>query len=108
MPADLRVQVAGRLPEPVEIAAYYVVCEALANSAKHANATAVAVEVTAAESALWVSVRDDGHGGADFGRGSGLTGLKDRIEALGGQIVLHSPPGEGTSLQVHIPLGHGS
>jgi signal transduction histidine kinase len=108
MPTDLRVQVADRLPEPVEIAAYYVVCEALANSAKHANASAVEVEVTAAESVLRVSVRDDGHGGANFGRGSGLTGLKDRIEALGGLIVLHSPPGKGTSLQVHIPLGHGS
>ena len=105
VPVDLHVQVPGRLPGPVEIAAYYVVCEALANTAKHAHATAakVEVEVAAGECMLRVRVRDDGRGGADFGRGSGLVGLKDRLDALGGRIALHSPPGAGTTLEVHIP-----
>jgi signal transduction histidine kinase len=94
----------GRLPEPVEIGAYYVVSEALANAAKHASATAVAVEVEASGVVLHVRVRDDGVGGADFVRGSGLVGLKDRAEALGGRIDLQSEPGHGTSLSVVLPL----
>ena len=104
VPVDLRVQVAGRLPGPVEPAAYYVVSEALTNTARHAGATTVHVEVTADETVLRVSVRDNGHGGADAGHGSGLTGLKDRVEALGGRLTLHSPPDEGTTLEVFIPL----
>jgi signal transduction histidine kinase len=108
IPVNLHVQVAGRLPDPVEIAAYYVVCEALTNAAKHAGATAAEVEMTAADGMLQVSVRDDGRGGAAFGRSSGLTGLKDRVEALGGRITLTSPLGAGTTLQVRIPLGAGS
>jgi signal transduction histidine kinase len=107
VPADLRVQVADRLPGPVEIAAYYVVSEALTNAARHACATAVQVEVTAGETMLRVSIRDDGCGGADIGRGSGLTGLQDRVEALSGRITLHSPSGAGTALEVHIPLKQG-
>jgi signal transduction histidine kinase len=107
VPVDLDVQVAGRLPDPVQTAAYYVVCEALANTAKHANASAVRVEVTAGEGVLRVRVCDDGRGGAAFGRGSGLVGLKDRVEALGGRITLDSPPGAGTALEVHIPLRNG-
>ena len=95
---------AGRLPEPVEIAAYYAVSEALTNTAKHAHATAAEVEVAAGEGVLHVDVRDDGRGGADFGRGSGLVGLKDRVEALGGRLSLHSPPGAGTTLQITLPL----
>ncbi len=104
VPVDLRVEVAGRLPGPVEIAVYYVACEALANVAKHAGATAATVEAVADEGALRVRIRDDGRGGAAFGRGSGLVGLRDRVEALNGRITLHSPPGAGTVLEVHIPV----
>jgi signal transduction histidine kinase len=106
LPVDLCVQVASRLPGPVEIAAYYVVSEALTNTARHARATAAAVSAVAVAGVLRVSVRDDGQGGAALDRGSGLTGLKDRVEALGGQITLHSPPGAGTALEVRIPLKH--
>jgi len=107
VPVDLHVQVPDRLPDPVEIAAYYVVSEALTNAAKHSGAAAAEVEVEeiAGEDVLRVRVRDDGRGGAELGRGSGLLGLKDRVEALGGRIWLHSPPGSGTTLEVHIPLG---
>jgi signal transduction histidine kinase len=104
VPVDLRVQVAGRLPSPAETAAYYVVSEALTNTARHSGATSAHVEVTADETVLRASVHDNGHGGADAGRGSGLTGLKDRVEALGGRLKLHSPLGEGTTLEVLIPL----
>ena len=104
VPVDLRVQVAGRLPDPVEIAAYYVVSEALTNTARHASAAAVCVDVAVGDTMLRISVRDDGRGGADVAGGSGLTGLQDRVEALSGRITLHSPPGEGTALEVHIPL----
>jgi signal transduction histidine kinase len=104
VPVSLDVQVKGRLPEPVEVAAYYAVAEALTNIAKYADASAAEVEATADESVLQVWVRDDGRGGADFGRGSGLAGLKDRIEALGGRISLHSPPGAGTTVQIALPL----
>jgi signal transduction histidine kinase len=92
VPVSLDVRVKGRLPEPVEVAAYYAVSEALTNMAKYADASAAEVEATANEGVLQVRVRDDGRGGADFGHGSGLAGLKDRIEALGGRISLHSPP----------------
>ncbi len=104
VPVSLDVRPAGRLAEPVEIAAYYVVSEALANTAKHARASAAEVEVAAGEGVLRVRVLDDGCGGADFGRGSGLTGLKDRVEAFGGRISLRSPPGAGTALEVTLPL----
>jgi signal transduction histidine kinase len=104
VPVSLDVQVKGRLPEPVEVAAYYAVAEALTNIAKYAGASAAEVEAIAGEGVLRVSVRDDGRGGADFDRGSGLAGLKDRIEALGGRISLHSPPGAGTTLQITLPL----
>jgi signal transduction histidine kinase len=107
VPVCLEVQVAGRLPEQIEIAAYYVVAEALTNAAKHAHATVVNVGVAASEGVLRVSVRDDGRGGADVSHGSGLAGLRDRAEALGGRVWLHSPPGEGTTLQVQLPLGTG-
>src|SRR5271156_1434655 len=104
VPVSLDVRVKGRLPEPVEVAAYYAVAEALTNIAKYADASAAEVEATAHEGVLQVWVRDDGRGGADFGRGSGLAGLKDRIEALGGRISLHSPPGAGTTLRIALPL----
>jgi len=96
--------VAERLPEPVEIAAYYAVSEALTNTAKHAHASGADVEVAARDGGLRVCVRDDGRGGADFAGGSGLAGIKDRMESLGGQIWLQSPPGAGTAMQIVIPL----
>jgi signal transduction histidine kinase len=104
VPVRLNVQVAGRLPDPIEIAAYYSVAEALANTAKHAGASAADVWVTAADDVLHVRVSDDGRGGADFAGSSGLTGLKDRVEALGGRIWLHSPPGTGTTVEITLPL----
>ena len=101
---DLDMHAEGRLPEPVEVSAYYVIAEALTNTAKHARASAVRVEVEAAADVLRVAVRDDGVGGADFAGGTGLAGLKDRVEALGGRILLDSPPGAGTSLRAEFPL----
>ena len=97
----LDIQVAGRLSEPVEVAAYYEVAEALTNRAKHASASAAEVEVAARDGAL--RVRDDGRDGAHLARGSGLAGLKDRVEALGGRICLHSPPEAGTVLEIALP-----
>jgi signal transduction histidine kinase len=105
---DLRVQVQGRLPSPVEIAAYYVVSEALANTAKHADAGAVRVEMAVEGGVLRVTVRDDGRGGAAFGSGSGLLGLRDRVEALGGRLTLQSLPNTGTTLEAHLPVEEGS
>ena len=97
VPVHLDIQVEGRLPEPVEIAAYYTVAEALTNTAKHAHAAAANLEVAESDGALRVRVRDDGSGGADFSHGSGLVGLRDRAEALGGHLELHSPPGAGNA-----------
>jgi signal transduction histidine kinase len=99
---DLHVE--RRLPEPVEVGAYYVVSEALTNAAKHAEASAVDVRIEAVEGVLRISVRDDGVGGAEFGRGSGLVGLKDRVEALEGRISVTSTPGEGTTMSVELPF----
>jgi signal transduction histidine kinase len=104
VPVRLDVRVDGRLPETAETAAYYMVAEALTNAAKHAHATVIDVEVVAGNGVLHVRVRDDGRGGADFGYGSGLVGLRDRAEALGGYLVLHSTPGAGTTVQVSLPL----
>ncbi|WP_432989908.1 AAA family ATPase [Dactylosporangium sp. CA-233914] len=106
IPVDLDTRVQGRLPEQVEVSAYYVVAEALTNAAKHSHASTVTitVETDSADTVLRVAVRDDGVGGADFTRGTGLLGLKDRVEALGGRISLHSPHGAGTSLHVQLPL----
>ena len=105
VPVSVDVQVPGRLPEQAEIAGYYVAAEALTNAAKHAHATAVDIQVAANEDTLRVRVSDDGLGGADPSRGSGIVGLRDRTEALGGRIWLHSPPGEGTVLEITLPLG---
>ena len=104
LPVDLQVRLAGRLPEPIEVAAYYVVSEALTNAAKHGHASSVTVRVEAAGDVLRIGIRDDGVGGAQFGRGSGLVGMKDRVEALGGAITLRSKPAAGTSLEVELPL----
>ncbi|MCW2691550.1 MAG: Histidine kinase [Mycobacterium sp.] len=104
VPVRLEVGVDGRLPEPIEIAAYYVVCEALTNAVKHARATVIDVQVVADAGVLSVGVCDDGCGGADPTNGSGLVGLADRVEALGGRKTLHSPPGAGTSMTATLPL----
>ncbi len=99
VPVDLRVQVPHRLPGPVEIAAYYVVSEALTNTAKHARATTAEVDVAVGEGVLRIFVSDDGRGGADFGQGSGLVGLRDRVEALGGWLSVADSPRPGTALR---------
>ncbi len=104
VPVEFDVHVHTRLPEPVEVAAYYVVSETLANAAKHAHATVAQVEVRAEAGRLHLSVHDDGVGGAVPGRGTGLVGLTDRVEALGGTITLHSPTGQGTTLQADLPI----
>jgi signal transduction histidine kinase len=105
VPVELDVDVGARLPEPVEVAAYYVVSEALANAAKHAHATVAQVDAEARDGLLHLSVRDDGVGGAVPGEGSGLVGIADRVEALGGTIKVHSPAGHGTRLQIDLPIG---
>jgi signal transduction histidine kinase len=102
---DLDIQIEGRLPDPVEIAAYYSVAEALTNAAKHARATTARIDVAATDRVLHVRVRDNGRGGADFTHGTGLIGLKDRAEALGGHLDLRSPQGAGTTLDITLPLG---
>ena len=104
VPVELDVRTNGRLPERVEVAAYYVVSEALTNAAKHGHASTVIVRVEAADGLLRVGISDDGVGGAQFGRGSGLVGLKDRVEALGGEITMQSDPAAGTSLSIELPL----
>jgi signal transduction histidine kinase len=104
IPVELDLDVGGRLPEPVEVAAYYVVSEALANAAKHARASVAQVEAQARDGLLRLSVRDDGVGGAAPGKGSGLVGLADRVEALGGTVRVHSPAGQGTRLQIDLPI----
>jgi signal transduction histidine kinase len=99
------VEVPGeRLPEPVEAAAYFVIAEALTNVAKYANASAATVAVRRVNGHAEVEVRDDGVGGADPGRGSGLRGLADRVGALDGFLALDSPPGSGTTLRAEIPV----
>jgi signal transduction histidine kinase len=104
VPVQLTADIDGRLPERVEVAAYYVVSEALTNVARHAQASVVSIEVVERDGALELSIRDDGIGGADTRRGTGLIGLKDRVEALGGRMDVNSTRGEGTSLVVALRL----
>ena len=94
----------ARCPEPIEIPAYYVASEALANAVKHARASGVEISVGTVDGSLVLSVCDDGIGGADPARGSGLTGLTDRVEALGGSIGVHSAAEAGTHITVDLPL----
>jgi signal transduction histidine kinase len=89
------------------VAAYFVASEALANAAKHAHASTVRVEAWTGHGRLHLSVRDDGVGGAEVGQGSGLIGLADRVEALGGTITVDSPAGQGTTLLVDLPVAAG-
>jgi signal transduction histidine kinase len=104
VPVKLNVRSERRLPDATEVAAYYVVSEALTNAAKHAGASHVQIDVHVEDERLCLSVVDDGVGGADPNGGSGLIGLRDRVEALGGTFDVASPPGSGTRLDVEIPL----
>jgi signal transduction histidine kinase len=105
VPVRLELDIDRRLPESIEVAAYYVVAEALTNAAKYAAATAVAVQVTTGGAELHLCVSDDGVGGAVSSGGSGLIGLKDRVEALSGRLHIASPAGGGTILTATIPTG---
>jgi signal transduction histidine kinase len=100
---DMRVDVEARLPEPLEVAAYYVVSESLTNIAKHAHATTARIEVAKEEDELVLEIVDDGQGGADPERGSGLRGLADRVEALGGRLRIWSANDDGTRVRAEIP-----
>jgi signal transduction histidine kinase len=109
VPVQLDVAITDALPEPIQIAAYYLVAEALTNAAKHADASTVEVhldtdDTDTADRVLRVWVRDDGRGGADHRGGSGLVGLNDRLQTLGGRLWLHSPPGAGTTVRAELPL----
>jgi signal transduction histidine kinase len=104
LPVRVELNHAGRLADAQEVTAYYVASEAFANAAKHAQASAVDILVESDEGALIVKVSDDGVGGADASRGSGLAGLRDRVEAVGGVMSLDSPVGSGTVLIVRLPL----
>ncbi|MEV0071318.1 AAA family ATPase [Amycolatopsis sp. NPDC050768] len=110
IPVEVDQQPGLSLPKHVEVSAYFVVAEALTNAAKHSRASSasVTIHLDAAKALLHVTVLDDGVGGADFTRGTGLLGLKDRVEAIGGRIVLQSPPGAGTSLHAELPLADPS
>lgn len=105
VPVRLKVEVDGRLPEQVEVAAYYVVTESLANIGKHARARAASVQLHVTSDGLVVEIVDDGVGGADTERGSGLRGLADRVEALGGRLRVWTPDGGGTRVKAEIPCG---
>jgi signal transduction histidine kinase len=104
IPVELDIRTEARLPEPVEVAAYYVVSEALTNTAKHARASVVRIAVEVRHGVLELSIRDNGCGGADLARGSGLIGLTDRVDSLGGTIEVTSPPGQGTTLCIQLPF----
>jgi signal transduction histidine kinase len=104
VPVALDVCLERPLPRAVDVAGYYVVSEALTNAAKHAAASKVTIRAKGDAEVLRISVRDDGVGGADLSAGSGLIGLKDRVEALGGRMTLESPQGSGTSLSIELPL----
>jgi signal transduction histidine kinase len=105
VPVEVHVCVAAQLPEPVGLAVYYVVAEALANVAKHARAGVVRIRLeTHDDAVVCLEIGDDGIGGALPGGGAGLNGLGDRVEALGGTLTITSPPGRGTTLPVAIPL----
>ncbi|MDT5334301.1 MAG: hypothetical protein QOF31_5598, partial [Mycobacterium sp.] len=104
IPVTLDLTIDQRLQDSVEVGVYYVVSEALTNAAKHSRATQLVVSGQTKDYTLALSIHDDGIGGADMGNGSGLVGLADRVEALGGRMRIKSPAGRGTSLAVTIPL----
>jgi signal transduction histidine kinase len=103
LPVELHLSSAERLSQPVEVAAYYVASEALTNAAKHAHATVAQVNLEVDDGTLRLAVVDDGVGGADAAHGSGIIGLTDRVEALGGSILVRSPAGQGTSVVIELP-----
>jgi signal transduction histidine kinase len=105
LPACLQLDLDRRLPDQVESAAYFLVSEALTNAAKHSHATEVRVTATCAGGLFILEVADDGIGGATVGGGTGLRGLIDRVEALGGTLTVSSPLGRGTTLRVEFPCG---
>jgi signal transduction histidine kinase len=105
VPVQLDVRLSERLPEPIEVAAYYVICESLTNVGRHASATTATVTVHRAGDAVTVEITDDGVGGADTERGSGLRGLADRVEALGGTLRVWSRAGNGTRVRAELPCG---
>jgi signal transduction histidine kinase len=107
IPVELDIRTRTRPPDPIEVAAYYVVSEALTNITKHASASHAHVAVEERDARLHLSIRDDGVGGADPARGSGLMGLRDRVQALGGSIEVNSRPREGTAILVELPLQPG-
>jgi signal transduction histidine kinase len=104
MPVEVTMDFEDRLPEPVEVAAYYVTAEALSNTAKHAAASRASVAVERNDGVIRVRITDDGAGGADPSGGTGLTGARDRVEALGGSLAVRSSHGHGTSLDVTLPV----
>jgi len=104
VPVTLDVPTDVRLPEHTEVTAYFVISEALTNAVKHSRASTLRVAVEAVDGELQISVGDDGVGGADPARGSGLIGLRDRVEAAGGTLAIQSPPGKGTHLTVKLPI----
>ena len=104
IPVDLDITIDVRPAEPIEVAAYFVASEALANAAKHSQASHIDVSLEQRDQSLLLSVRDDGVGGADTARGSGLVGLMDRVEAFGGSIRVDSRPGKGTQITAELPL----
>jgi signal transduction histidine kinase len=104
VPVVLDVRLPARVAESVEVAAYYVVAETLTNTTKHAEASSIDVTAELRDGRLRLCIRDDGVGGAAPTRGSGLVGLKDRIEAFGGTLTLHSPSGGGTMLVAQLPV----
>jgi signal transduction histidine kinase len=103
VPVRIAIELGEPLPEPVEAAAYYVVAEALTNAAKHSHASEVSVRIARENGFARIEVADDGVGGADAEGGSGIRGLVDRVEALGGRLTLESPLGSGTTVQAAIP-----
>jgi signal transduction histidine kinase len=103
VPVELTVSIGERLPEALEVAAYYVVCESLANIGKHAHANAATIDVARESRRVVVEIVDDGVGGADTEQGSGLRGLADRVEALGGRLRVWTPVGGGTRVRAEIP-----
>jgi signal transduction histidine kinase len=108
VPVSVEVAIERRLSDAVEIAAYYIVAEALTNAVKHAQASRINVRAEISDNTLRLSIQDDGIGGADLHKGSGLIGLKDRVEALGGHMKITSQPGSGTSLDIAIRLDNGA
>jgi signal transduction histidine kinase len=103
-PVEIEISTSGRLPERIEVTAYYIVSEMLTNAVKHAHASVVRVVVEQLPGTLRLAIRDDGVGGADPARGSGLVGLSDRVEATGGTILVESQVGAGTAALVSLPL----